>query len=182
MRKARSAVDLARTLTGDGNSKRIYCVVAETVQVPVGASIIGPVPWDYHVEIDNRNVVQPAGRLAAQAAHAVSLARLELVQEFILQWCVKVSRSAEVLVTVDVWTALSQPITTIVLGARDSRELRHVVDLLRKNRIGVSEFFDTDQSDYGSTAAKVMTAVATAPVEPGLVEGILDYLPLWSPR
>ena len=73
-----------------------------------------------------------------------------------------------------------QPTTTIILEARDSFELRHVFDLLQNNDVPVYGFMDTEQPDYGSLDAFVMTAIATEPVTREDVEGMLDYLPLWG--
>jgi hypothetical protein len=46
----------------------------------------------------------------------------------------------------------------------------------------VHEFRDTEQPDYGSLDVEVRTAIATEPVSPDMVVGILDYLPLWRPN
>ena len=79
------------------------------------------------------------------------------------------------------WEELSRPITTVVLLARDSYELHHVHRLLEKvPRARVQAFYDENTEAYGP--GRVMTAIATEPVVPRTMGGILDYLPLWTPR
>jgi hypothetical protein len=68
------------------------------------------------------------------------------------------------------------PITTIVLGARDSFELNHVYGLLTAAKIPPFRFQDENEEAYGK--GLVYTALATMPVTPEQVVGILDYLPL----
>jgi peptidyl-tRNA hydrolase len=140
--------------------KRIYCIVAKHVVTPMG----------WHVD-------QPPGRLAAQAAHAVSKARLAMARK-------QVDRLGSLgrLHDDEWWDSVSMPITTIVLGARDIKELLHVEGLLYQVGIPVYLFYDTDQPDYGGEHVCVLTALATEPVDEGEVAGILDYLPLWSPE
>jgi hypothetical protein len=117
--------------------KRIYVVVAGTVQVPAS----------------RRSVVQPLGRQIAQACHAIGLYRYHD-------------------------PVLYTPITTIVLQARDSAELKHVHDLLLKRKIQRFSFMDTNTEAYGP--GEVMTAFCTEPVIRKKIQGILDYLPLWG--
>lgn len=164
----------ARGVVGTGK-EYIYCVVAATVQPTKAGTSVYP---------DRTNVassvVQPAGRLIAQAAHVVSLARLEMAR-----WVIQYDRG-NLPIGVEVrsdglWRTLKEPVTTIVLGARDSFELYHVLHLLRKAKIQTHGFYDCQQKDYGSLETTVLTAVATEPVKPDKVKGILDYLPLWKP-
>jgi len=174
MRKPKERKPKERLLDG---SERIYCVVAETVQVPRQS---GAVVFHAQGQI---NVVQPAGRLAAQAAHAVSLCRLEMVKRFLDDNGQGENKDGRQLtVKPSPFSVLYEPFTTIVLGARDSAELLHVANLLHYFEVPVHAFYDTEQPDYGSLDAKVMTAIATEPVEAAVVHGILDYLPLWSPK
>jgi hypothetical protein len=80
-----------------------------------------------------------------------------------------------------IWERLSVPITTIVLSARDSYELHHVYRLLEKvPHARVRAFYDENTETYGPGI--MMTAIATKPVVPSATAGILDYLPLWTPR
>jgi len=100
--------------------------------------------------------IQPYGRQSAQHAHAVGMVRWEqgrkgLDYEFT---------------------------TTILLQCRDSRELIHVAYLLNKAKISIEMFCDRNDSAYGLGVGSIFTAVATYPVEPKKIFGILDYLPL----
>src|SRR5271157_2128212 len=106
------------------DKKIIYVVVAETVQHPLTRTIIG----DHLARLDNtRTIVQVPGRLGAQAAHVVSKMRYtQLAHEF--EALIKLSKNRKRVFGVPPFT----PITTIILGARDSFELEHVYNLLRK--------------------------------------------------
>ena len=136
--------------------KRIYVVVADVVTGKDGVQ-----------------VTQPLGRRVAQVAHAVSKVRFFMAIDFMLGLFRKKT-----------WKQprplgfLFQPITTIVLSCRDSRELLHIQRLLTYNKIKFEEFLDTNQPDYGDPNLEVRTAVATHPVEIADVVGITDYLPL----
>ena len=146
--------------------KRIYCVVAHTVQ---------PLEYETGRSFPLQNVpatVQPPGRQIAQACHAVSLLRLFMA--------VKQPQPVELI-----------PITTIILQARDTFELVHIQSLLNERRIFNYAFYDHDQPDYGSIdtlaqspgdvgAGHVFTALATEPIDADQACTILDYLPLWG--
>ena len=147
------------------SEKRIYCVVASTVQNPFGGKSF-------------LSVVQPLGRQVAQAAHVVSKVRFTMLRKALI----KLLKGNIATVRAAIPTLLFSPVTTIILEARDSYELKHVLVLLEKNGIPVYDFFDTEQPDYGSPVDLVRTAIATEPVEPSAVQGILDYLPLWGSR
>lgn len=123
--------------------KRIYVVVAETVDTSNGV------------------IVQPCGRIAAQCAHVVSRARLELAEK---------TGSYD-------W----EPITTIVLAARDTAEMEHIHHLIHKDEdedVQGIAFYDTNSDVYGP--GEVLTAICTLPIEPWKLAGITDYLPLWK--
>ena len=122
----------------------------------------------------SRTVFQPAGRMVAQQGHAVSLARLDMVRGWLLT-----TTDLTVFKNREFWEGFTRPITTIVKSTRDSYELYHVLRLLAKANIEVYEFYDENE-DYGTE--RPLTAFATRVVEPKEVYGILDYLPLWSPR
>ena len=154
---------------------RIYCVVSNTVQVPVGFDVTRG-PEMLFRDPNALSIIQPAGRLIAQAAHAVSLARLNMMKR-----CVMRAYDPEEANSDAYWSPMLQPITTIILGARDSFELCHVMGLLENTDVPVHAFYDSQQPDYGVNAS-VMTAIATEPVLPEEVAGILDYLPLWRPE
>lgn len=146
--------------------KRIYCVVATTVQNPF---LFG--------SKSSATIVQPLGRQVAQAAHVVSKVRFIMLRKAFIKLLKGRSIAA---LRLAISTLLFTPVTTIILEARDSYELKHVFNLLEKNNIPVYDFFDTEQPDYGSPEDSVRTAIATEPVEPEAVKGILDYLPLWG--
>lgn len=164
------------------DEKIIYCVVAETVQHPLGVE-------DYSFVFqgrtmlrtalarieETRTIVQVPGRLAAQAAHVVSKMRCtQLAHEV---EAALLSKNRKRVIGVSPF----QPITTIILGARDSFELQHVYGLLRDvGGILTYKFNDTNPAVYGE--GEVTTAIATVPVYKAEVVGILDYLPLWTPK
>lgn len=151
--------------------KRIYVVVAETVQPDSSMS------W-------KRHVIQPAGRIAAQVGHVVSKMRVNMTIE-------QRQRQPDCI-------ELFSPITTIVLAARNSKELLHINTILgMANRtLGhrrYEVFYDTNTDAYGwennpddpdadMPPCSVMTALATYPVTKDEVEGLLDHLPLWEAK
>lgn len=169
-------------MTTPALEKRIYCVVANTVQTPLSELVVDrPSTKTKHTKLqytdETRTVVQPAGRLIAQAAHVVSKMRMAVLADTLYKTAKAGKKNP---LTWEETTAFT-PITTIVLAARDSFELNHVLDLLTHANVSVHTFHDFNQPDYGDVTREVMTAIATEPVEPGQVVGILDYLPLWSP-
>lgn len=128
--------------------KRIYAVVAGTIQVPVAAGTHKP---------PLRSVMQPAGRQVAQACHAVSKLR-------------------HILVGLGTSYEPFEPMTTIVLQARDSAELGHVYILLSKKKLNPVMFSDTNPQ-YGPGEWPTAFAVLATKKQ---IENILDYLPLWG--
>jgi hypothetical protein len=126
--------------------KRIYVVLPAVVEV--GETAGGRV-----------TVAQPAGRQIAQACHVVSKLRLDMFFHEPRQ------KSFEF-----------EPITTIILKARDSKEIAHVGLLLLKT-LHVVTFQDENREAYGP--AQPTTALAVL-AKPNQVKGILDYLPLWG--
>jgi hypothetical protein len=175
------------------DEKIIYCVVAETVQHPLSVeeySIALP-PEPYPVLLrtalvrieETRTIVQVPGRLAAQAAHVVSKMRYtQLAHEVEAATVKTLTNRRRHLHTYDApIVSPFQPITTIILGARDSFELEHVYRLLRDVAgILTYKFNDTNPAVYGE--GEVTTAIATVPVLKAETIGILDYLPLWTPE
>jgi hypothetical protein len=134
--------------------KRIYVVVAGTIQVPVYA----PIADGFKQPL--RTVVQPMGRQIAQACHAVSKLRFtddptEFVEpnEF-------------------------YPRTTIILQARDSAEMFHVYVLLCRKRLNPVIFSDNNP-EYGPGNWPTAIAVYGTPKQ---IQGVLDYLPLWGSK
>jgi hypothetical protein len=139
--------------------KRIYCIVAATIQVP--ADNQGNTVWTGKYR-PLRTVLQPHGRQIAQACHAVSKLRHAL--NF----------------TPNAVSGPTQPIfipaTTIILQARDSAEMGHIYGMLFKKKLEPVVFSD-DNPEYG--LGQWPTAVAVFAMKKQ-VEGILDYLPLWG--
>lgn len=150
---------------------RIYVLVAETVQnhlltdgwcgkchkVPVLKA--GP---------NTQTIVQPAGRLAAQAAHVVARMRMRRLVRQVQQNPKNIGA---------LQSMSDEAITTIILGVPDSFQLSFFEQLLKKQKIDVTQFWD-DNEDYGPHPLK--TAICTEPVLKSDVRGILDYVPLWS--
>lgn len=131
---------------------RIYVVVAEEVEVRT-------------VAFDGMSMIvtQPAGRLAAQCAHVVSKARVNAI------------------LSAKCAPQKFEPITTIILSARNSKELVILRALLAEAKIEQEWFFDTNPEAYYGPDP-VLTAICTHPVHPATVDGILDHLPLWIPK
>jgi len=169
---------LAEVATDTTLGHRIYAVVAETVQAPVGLDLEGGGERLFRPP-ESVTVRQPYGRVVAQVAHAVSLVRLAMAWR-VLQAGNRISAKFND-EGMELWTELSKPITTVVLAARDSYELHHVHRLLeRVPWAHVQAFYDENTEAYGP--GKVMTAIATEPVTPKAMAGIIDYLPLWTPK
>jgi hypothetical protein len=181
--KPENLVSITREIKSIYEGKRIYCVVADSVQHPL-ESISAPFRERFPMNVtykrnaETRSVQQPAGRLAAQAAHVVSKVRHNMLKDEI----VRATRAAKG--KNEVWyrghVLHFEPVTTIILAAADSLELHHVRGLLAGAQIKYEVFYDENPDAYGRGV--VMTAVATVPVFPDEVYGILDYLPLWKPR
>ena len=103
-----------------------------------------------------RTVIQPPGRQFAQGCHVVSKLRIENHNG----------------------SHRFEPITTIILQARDSAELTHVQLLALKKKLQVAAFFDTNP-EYGDVEHK--TAIAFL-ATPGQANMVCDYLPLWGAK
>ncbi len=125
---------------------------------------------------ETKTTYQPAGRLVAQEGHVVSRTRDMMLKKYVMENWSRLKKDSLL------WGHYCEPITTIVKSARDSYELSHVTQLLEAAGIPVYEFEDTNQPDYGSVDLKVVTAIATEPVEAEDVLGLIDYLPLWKPN
>jgi len=185
--KPENLVTVTRNIPSIYDGKRIYCVVADTVQTHldttglIGRDNMYPPKQTIRRTEETRSVQQPAGRLIAQAAHAVSKVRHNMLKaEYVrAQQLAYQNKSNEV------WMQFQklhfQPVTTIVLSARDSFELYHIKNLLKNSQIRYETFFDDNDEAYGVNQ-KVFTALATEPVDPVDVQGILDYLHLWKPQ
>lgn len=136
--------------------KRIYVVVAETVQNPLSYEFTKDMPIRVITlpNTDTKTIVQPKGRIAAQVAHVVSSMRMKEIEY--------IGRSAY---------------TTIILGVPDSYQLAFRADLLDRNEVKAYNFFDTNE-EYGP--GDVRTAICTEPIERSKLGFALDYLNLWS--
>lgn len=137
--------------------KRIYVVVAEQVEVTIlehyVAESLGTTTM----------VTQPAGRLAAQCAHVVSKMRVnEILNSKLAPTCF-------------------DAYTTIVLSARNNKELKLLCFLMEQCRMPHEVFYDKNREAYYGKS-EVLTAVSTYPIEPERAKLILDHLPLWSPK
>ena len=185
--KPENLVTVTRDIPSIYDGKRIYCVVADTVQTHLDTTgLIGcdnkwPPKQTIRRTEFTESVQQPAGRLIAQAAHVVSKVRHNMLKaEYVRAQQIAYKNKSN-----EVWMQFQklhfQPVTTIILSARDSFELYHVKNLLKNAQIPYQTFFDDNVEAYGP-GEKVMTAVATEPVDPLDVQGILDYLHLWKPR
>ena len=133
----------------NNEKERVYVAVAGTIQVPVVANSFKP---------PLKTVVQPIGRQIAQACHVVSKLRFD---------------KDKLLNTLD---QTFEPMTTIILQARDSAEMGHVFTLLFKKRLNPVIFSD-DNPEYGPGQWPTAVAVFATPKQ---VKGVLDYLPLWG--
>jgi len=141
--------------------KRIYVVIAETVDTPLGA------------------VRQVPGRMAAQGGHALSRMKMHrLIEDMRSKRHPRTFKRLEALA--------DEKITTIYKSCRDSRELEHIHRLLAKARIEHCDFEDENDEIYGTyddgMGCHPRTAIATVPVYPERAEGVVDYLPLWTPE
>lgn len=104
------------------------------------------------------------GRAAAQAGHAVS----------------KLKASYAAINSLDHMFIVDHPITNIVLKARDTEELRHILRLADEKHLHCTEFWDDGVKTYGTNGG-VLTAIALGPIEdPENLIGVSDYLPLWT--
>jgi len=119
------------------------------------------VPETVQVDLEGHleTISMPSGRLMAQAAHVVSRMRVTFASTF-----------------------KGVPITTIVYGVRNSRELAKLQRELwaiesDKPLLRTVAFYDKDYTFYG-TGFDVLTAVCTTPVLREQVDDILGHLEL----
>jgi hypothetical protein len=104
------------------------------------------------VQTEHSTVRQPMGRLAAQSAH--------------------VARAAH-----DKFDLAGENITTIVLEARNSDELYHIMEVLTANDQDYVLYADSNPVEY-QTNKDVVTALAVEPFDDVLHPNALWYLPL----
>lgn len=99
---------------------------------------------------NEQSIVQPLGRQVAQACHVTN----EM-------------RSAE---------KFTKVATTIILQARDIKELDHICFAAHKD--GIKSYYFLDENpEYGP--GRRITALCLEPIEEWRSERILGYLPLW---
>jgi hypothetical protein len=172
-------------LTNPYDGKRIFCIIADTVQHPLDEVEIPftrtyPLSKTYKRNAFTRTIEQVSGRALTQGEHVVSKVRHMMLKEEIHRATETAAKNR----SKEVWylgqRLMCFPITTINLSARDSYELYHIRGLLLAAGIKYETFFDENPPVYGE--GRVLTAVATHPVSPDAVVGITDYLPLWKPR
>lgn len=143
-------------LAAEGRA-RIYVVVAEKLVYEVGN--------------EARSYKMEPGRIAAQVAHAVSKLKLH----YVLEHAGGVGENLHDLAT----DVASMGITTIVLGARDNKEVAHVADLAVQKQLLHAVFEDDNQAVYG-TPERILTAIAIGPHIKEALTGVTDYLPLYT--
>lgn len=173
------------------STRRIYVIVADTVQNPVTHDYQkipqGNGYWKSHYILkrtpETKTIVQPAGRIAAQCAHVVSRMRQDILLEagkhYVCAKPVKGKPWPELQAAYDEAKVLaSLAITTIILAVPNSFQLEFYDKLLQRFGVKVHRFFDTNE-EYGW--GNVKTAICTEPIEKYEGFGILDYLPLWKP-
>lgn len=137
---------------------RIYIIVPQTVQVGKGKR--------------QRNIAMPAGRLMAQCSHVGrKMERLDAIVDASAVMSYKEPSPKKL--------APYREVTTIVLGVRNTKELKLMGKLLynRLGRNGVHSFEDTDRKFYG-TKEKVMTAICTLPVDWHSLDDLIGHLEL----
>lgn len=140
------------------NQARIVVAVADCLQ--------------YKIDGDDREYWMEGGRQMAQACHAVSALKLRYIEEAIRYRaetdCLKL-----------VIQMMENPITTIVVRARDTRELLHINHLAEQEERLHFMFADDNKRVYG-TDERIPSAIAVGPLMPQQFTGITDYLPLWK--
>lgn len=141
--------------------KRIYVVLPKTVRVKLSDyHYYQGIGWEDHGQ--EQDIVQLPGRQIAQACHVVSKLRLEWAEKE-HQFCLS--------------HISNRPITTIILEARNQKEMMHLFIYLTEQGIQPTLFQDENPDVYGSTKPITAMAVYALPSE---VENTLGYLPLWG--
>ncbi|VVB52801.1 Uncharacterised protein [uncultured archaeon] len=100
-------------------------------------------------------VLQPYGRQIAQACHVVS--KLRYREGHNTQYPF-------------------QPVTTIILQARDTKELLHIFKMAANARLKPVSFLDHNPGAYGNIGFHVTAVAFYATKE----KNVADYLPLWG--
>ena len=142
--------------------KRIYVVLAETVLNPLWDVSENGEPVSVTTTPETAAIVQPKGRLGAQAFHLGRRLGYWMAKVEMDEWWDRLSkREVKAEDGVD-WKPYTD-YTTIVLAARDSLELFHVYYLLSRKGFAVHKFEDENE-EYGN--GKVVTGFCVEPVEP----------------
>jgi peptidyl-tRNA hydrolase len=118
-----------------------------------------------------KSYVMEEGRIAAQVGHAVSKLKLAYAEKMVRTGATNYEK-----LVVDL---MENPITSIVLEARDSKELIHIVDLLFEKNVHFVSFEDTNSQIYGQ-GNMVCTALSIGPCFDWMLTGITDHLYLWK--
>lgn len=135
------------------NEKRIYVVIANTVQVLLENAV-----YVDGSKSPTRTVVQPIGRQVAQACHAVSKLRILMHNGTVQEGF--------------------EPITTIVLSCRDTNELLHIFDLCAKKKL-TPVIFEDQNPEYGPHSCYTALAVLASKEQTIYT---VNYLPLWGAK
>lgn len=160
------------------SEKRIYVIIAETVQNPLVMKythgkhfVMVPTP-------ETKTIIQPKGRIGIQIGHVTSRMRMHgIVDRVAAQNLDQIQTRAERLAWVgDLRVKADEAITSIALAVPDSYQLELREHLIRKTGIQVCTFYD-ENPEYGLGSVK--TAICTPPVERHKLGGALDYLELW---
>lgn len=158
------------------SEKRIYVIVADTVQHPlmVSPDYLYPMHRGLVPNANTKTIIQPKGRIAAQVGHVVSRMRMCILEEMsnVHYRKVKAARISDAL-----HAEPQLAYTTIVLAVPDSYNLHFRRDLLEKAGLRIHVFYDRNE-EYGD--GEVCTAICTEPIEPAESQNALDYLPLWG--
>ncbi len=111
------------------------------------------------------------GRQIAQACHAVSALKL--------RFCEMQDAPGAHDLRKHVVTVMENPITTIVLQARDTKEIIHLAAMCEDKGLLHFCFADDNEDVYGTTE-RIPSAIAIGPVDAKYLLGVTDYLPLWK--
>ena len=159
------------------SEKRIYVIVAETVQNPLAMKYIGDKHFIMVPTDETKTIVQPVGRIGAQIGHVTSKMRMHHMLSALGRAVAK-SKGHDITPAIEEAKVMAdEGITTIVLSVPDSYSLEFRHHLLRKAGIKTQMFYDQND-EYGMGVVK--TAICTEPIEREKLNGITDYLKLWE--
>lgn len=119
------------------------------------------------VKIGSRVVQMETGRMMAQACHAASKAKFQFVfrqKKKLKDWIIVMT---------------DYGLTTIILKARDQKELRHIFNLAEIKGLPTVEFYDDNEDFYEHKDAQ-LTAIAVGPICSDQSVNVCDYLPLFA--